>query len=152
MKYLMLVFFFTLTASLFSESYIGDWKINTIGSGNKATISQTENEISIFRIIKQNFEGEEYILYHLMKGNLNDDKLKLYVKEDKLDKFEYLRDVSFKKNDINTLKIDDKIYTRVKTLKKQALASNENKDNKIEIIYLKKKPSDKKEITSRKYK
>ncbi len=134
MKYLIMVIFFSLTTILLSNSYIGDWKVNTMGSGNKATISQNKNEISVFRIIKQEFEGEQYILYHLMKGNINGKKLKLFVKEDKLDKFEYLRDVTFKKDNINSLKIDDKIYTRVKKIKQQNLASNE----KVEIIYLKK--------------
>ena len=144
MKYLMIVFFLSLATILLSQTYTGNWKVNTMGSGNEATISQNKNKISVFRILKQEFEGEQYILYHLMKGNINDKKLKLYVKEDKLDKFEYLRDVTFKKDNINTLKIDDKIYTRVKKIRQENLSSNSNKDsdNKVEIIYLKKKPSE----------
>lgn len=142
MKYLIMVIFFSLATILLSNSYIGDWKVNTMGSGNEATISQNKNKISVFRIIKQEFEGDQYILYHLMKGNINGKNLKLFVKEDKLDKFEYLRDVSFKKENINSLNIDGKIYTRVKKTKQQNIASNKRENDKVEIIYLKKKPSE----------
>jgi len=156
MKYLLIVILFLLTINLFSNNYIGEWKINTMGAGNSASISQNKKQISVFRIIKQQFEGEEYILYHLMKGNLNDKKLKLYVKEDKLDKFEYLRDVSFEKKNLNELKIDGKLYLRkdiINNTNKQddtrLAKDSDNNNEKVEIIYLKKEPNNKENVADK---
>jgi tetratricopeptide (TPR) repeat protein len=76
-----------------------------------------------------------------MKGNIKDKTLKLYVKEDDTDKFEYLRDVSFKKNTLTSLNIDGKTYTKIKNLDKKTdptkLSNNDN-EGKVEIIYLNK--------------
>ena len=139
MKYLGIIIIALYSLTLFASiNYEGDWEIKTLGASNKAKITQEGNVISVFRVIKQNFQGEEYVLFHLMKGNISDNKLKLYVKEDGLKKFEYLRDVSFRVKDNNTFKIDGKTYIR---------KNKKNKDNgnEIKIIYLKDKKNKKEE-------
>ena len=139
MKYLIAILIFFFAVDLFSINYAGDWGVATMGSGSKATISQEKNEISVLRILEQEFEGEKYLLFHLMKGDLNDKKFKLYVKEDKLEKFEYLRDVSFEKVNENILKLDGKKYKKI--IKEDKIASstlvdNQEDDGKVETIYL----------------
>ena len=139
MKYLIITLIYFFTILLFGESYVGNWSVSTMGAGSKASVSQEKNEISVMRVLEQEFEGEKYLLYHLMKGDINSKKLKLYVKEDKLEKFEYLRDVSFEKISSNSLKIDGKRYIKNDNGGHSGATTVHTKsDGEVEIVFLKK--------------
>jgi len=145
MKTLIVTLFYTFTLALFSLNYSGEWTVSTMGAGSKANISQKQNSISVLRALEQEYEGENYTLFHLMKGDISGNKLKLYVKESKFEKFEFLRDVKFEKLKSNVLRIDGKTYskklnsTTVSKLKKE---EKKEKEKKVEIVFLKKKNSE----------
>ena len=143
-KLILLVFLIGFT--VFSNTdYTGRWTIKTLGASNKADITQRGSEITVFRVLKIEFEGKEEDLYHLMKGELTSKNLKLYVKEEDFDKFEFLRNVGFEIIDNNTIKIDGKLYQR------KPVAARKKEENKIEIIYLdKNKVAERKKVEGKK--
>ncbi len=75
-------------------NYSGQWSYQALNAGDTSfKVEQEGNNITFYRVLHPEFEGERYLLEHMYRGTLVGEKVtgRLFVREEGMKEFEFLR-------------------------------------------------------------
>ena len=103
----------------------GEWSYQALNSGDSNfRAEQQGDEISFYRVMHPEFEGERYLLEHIYRGRLQGDAIsgKLLVREDGRGQFEPLRDFTGRVLGPERIELDDMPLRRLGSERVDAVA------------------------------
>ncbi|MBW2701932.1 MAG: hypothetical protein JRF33_14040 [Deltaproteobacteria bacterium] len=88
----------------------GEWEYQALNSGDtNFKVEQEGSALTFYRVLHPEFEGKRYKLEHIYRGELRDQRIvgKMFVREEGMADFEYLRKFEGKLVSENKLVVDD---------------------------------------------
>lgn len=99
-----------LPAAAWAGTLAGEWSYRALNSGDtNFKAEQQGDEVTFYRVLWPEFEGQRYKLEHLYRGTINGDTIsgRLWVREDGTGEFEPLRPFTGKVLGPDRLELDD---------------------------------------------
>jgi tetratricopeptide (TPR) repeat protein len=97
-------------------TFSGDWSYQALNAGDTSfKVEQAGQAITFYRVLHPEFEGKRYKLEHMYKGELAANKIsgKLFVREEGMAEFEFLRPFSGEIRGADRMLVDDMPLKRV---------------------------------------
>jgi tetratricopeptide (TPR) repeat protein len=80
-----------------ASSYTGEWSYQALNAGDtNFKVEQKGDQITFYRVLHPEFQGEHYKLEHMYKGTISNSQIrgKMWVREEGMADFEFLRPFS----------------------------------------------------------
>jgi len=106
-----------------AKNYNGEWSYQALNAGDtNFKVEHKGDQITFYRVLHPEFEGKHYKLEHMYKGNLSGNQIrgKMWVREEGMADFEFLRQFSGEVQSENRMVMDELPLKRVgKVLKEE---------------------------------
>ncbi len=105
-----------------ARNYSGEWSYQALNSGDtNFKVEHKDNQITFYRVLHPEFQGERYRLEHMYKGAISKNQIrgKMWVREEGIADFEFLRSFSGKIRSDTRMVMDELPLKRVGVVQKK---------------------------------
>ncbi|MBN2495805.1 MAG: hypothetical protein JXR96_14540 [Deltaproteobacteria bacterium] len=123
-------------------SYAGEWEYQALNAGDTSfKVEHEGSKITFYRVLHPEFEGQRYKLEHIYRGELAGERIhgKMFVREEGMADFEFLRDFDGQILDADRMKMDEMPLKRIRAAA-PAPAPAEPPPPKYTKVVIKRKP------------